>query len=548
MQQSQRGAVEIRSSSSPQAPDLLLKWEPWWPRFFRNLRDFLRYEKSVRSAPPGPFWSNILVQRPLPWKSFAQSAGLHVLGVVLLVTFTKLLWSKRFVEVRDPYADTTISYYKVSEYLPEIKPSVRPKAERRNAPMTKSKGDPELAAQEIISVPPTPDNSTQSIINPPHPEILANQAPLPNMVAWTPVSPAPPTAAMSKTQVQVPLLQQTAIPPAPDVSRAKSLVFPKLPQPEVVQPTLATADLRKSAGMEIPLLNAQVEAPKLPAPEPSTTTKTPAAPAAPPPPPSTAGLKPGTQAVGALIALNIHPVEPKDAIKVPDGSRHGIFAATPEGHKGAAGTPDSGDSSGPPSDSGNAPRDGTPGDGPDAGLSIRGGTPAQSPSSAVVQRPPLLAALSKPSLSDLARQTRPPSSSEPKIEDKVFGGKKVYSIEINMPNLTSAGGSWIIHFAELKATAGGGDLSTPIPVDKVDPAYPTDLMRERVEGTVTVYAVIHADGSVGEPRVLSGFDQRLDKSAVNAVLRWHFRPATRNGKPVELEAVFQVPFRSKKAF
>ena len=117
---------------------------------------------------------------------------------------------------------------------------------------------------------------------------------------------------------------------------------------------------------------------------------------------------------------------------------------------------------------------------------------------------------------------------------------------INMPNLTSAGGSWIIRFAELHQTRGA-DLTAPVPEQKFDPAYPPDLMQARVEGRVILYAVIHADGTVGEVRVLQGIDDRLDENAKKAIARWHFRPATKNGSPIELEAVVQVPFAVKKS-
>ncbi len=38
-------------------------------------------------------------------------------------------------------------------------------------------------------------------------------------------------------------------------------------------------------------------------------------------------------------------------------------------------------------------------------------------------------------------------------------------------------------------------------------------MRRNVQGTVTLYAVIRSDGSVGEVRVLQGVDDRLDAYA-----------------------------------
>ena len=82
---------------------------------------------------------------------------------------------------------------------------------------------------------------------------------------------------------------------------------------------------------------------------------------------------------------------------------------------------------------------------------------------------------------------------------------------------------------------------------KVDPAYPQQLMRENVHGTVILYAVIHADGSVGNIRVLRGVDERLDRFASEAIARWQFQPATKNGAPVDVEATFQIPFRPSRA-
>ena len=68
-------------------------------------------------------------------------------------------------------------------------------------------------------------------------------------------------------------------------------------------------------------------------------------------------------------------------------------------------------------------------------------------------------------------------------------------------------------------------------------------MRENVSGTVILYAVIHADGSVGNVRVLRGVDERLDLLASKAIAQWQFQPALKQGIPVDVEATFQIPFR-----
>jgi protein TonB len=85
-------------------------------------------------------------------------------------------------------------------------------------------------------------------------------------------------------------------------------------------------------------------------------------------------------------------------------------------------------------------------------------------------------------------------------------------------------------------------------MQKSDPGYPLELIRSNVHGMVTLYAVIHSDGRVGEIRVLNSPDDRLDSYAAKALARWKFLPAERGGKPVSLEAVVEIPFRVRQNF
>jgi TonB family protein len=134
----------------------------------------------------------------------------------------------------------------------------------------------------------------------------------------------------------------------------------------------------------------------------------------------------------------------------------------------------------------------------------------------------------------------------PRVADKIFSGKKSYSMALNMPNLTSAGGSWIIRFAQLEDDSTTGEITAPVAMTKVDPAYPSDLIRDGVEGMVVLYAVIHKDGSVGDVRVLQSLQGRLDENARLALLRWKFRPGTKNGQAVDLMAVVQIPYKASR--
>jgi TonB family protein len=119
---------------------------------------------------------------------------------------------------------------------------------------------------------------------------------------------------------------------------------------------------------------------------------------------------------------------------------------------------------------------------------------------------------------------------------------------LNMPNLNSSGGSWVIRFSELKEESAKGELFAPEATHKVDPGYPIELIRQNVQGMVTLRAVIHSDGRVSDVKVLNSPDERLDTYARAAFEQWQFRPGMKNGNAVALEAVVTIPFRIRKAF
>jgi TonB family protein len=70
-------------------------------------------------------------------------------------------------------------------------------------------------------------------------------------------------------------------------------------------------------------------------------------------------------------------------------------------------------------------------------------------------------------------------------------------------------------------------------IHRVDPAYPAEALRQRLEGSVVVEARIGRDGSVDDARAIRGEDV-LAQAAVEAVRRWRFTPYTIKGKPIEV--------------
>lgn len=566
-------------------PSFLVTLEPWHKVFLHNLADLFRFERRPPLrlvSRPAAFWPDVFVSSPLPWGRFLQSSLGHVLVIAALWGWAQL-WPQRPQRlVRSVFHSSDVVYYEAAEYLQPLNTGRREIHNR-----LPKKGEPEHAVQAVISVPPEADNRAQTIVAPPQLK-LQHDVPLPNLVNWARPQPAIPlaVAAGSLSEVKLPVLPSSVVAPPPDVDRimkpapdlAESVVAPApqvdatitkrnvyAPQPAIIQPPPQVQNVSASRLTDINIGRTEVVAPAPQLPTGQQRTLPTAAPlenstAVVPPPPSLQGS--GSSNQGRLIALNLHPAPPGGPVDVPAGNRRGTFAATPEGKPGAAGTPDV------PADNHHAATNGvgsgSRANGVPPGLFV-GANPKPNSSAAGMGVPggpqthantqpsdsPLLANATPPRVSSDPRRAELPSNAMNEPERKLFAGRKSYAMTLNVPNLNSAGGSWVMHFAEMKEaeTKEGqnrGDLVAPVATQAVDPGYPLELMRQNVQGTVTLSAVIRSDGSVGDVQTLRGVDDRLDAYARAALLRWHFRPATRNGEPVALQAVVMIPFRLRK--
>jgi TonB family protein len=57
-----------------------------------------------------------------------------------------------------------------------------------------------------------------------------------------------------------------------------------------------------------------------------------------------------------------------------------------------------------------------------------------------------------------------------------------------------------------------------------------------------LYGIIRKDGSIDSIQLVRSLDPQLDQNAIDALAQWKFRPGTRAGAPVDIEAVIYVPF------
>lgn len=566
-------------------PDLRLLVElPAQPRlFFGNLRDLIFPRRlpplELRSA-PAPFWHDVFVTGRLPWNRFLQSGACHVTAFALVIGFTRFFALQPEVVARPTFEHAQVIYYQPEEYLPPLD-TRDAKAERPR------KADPEFSRQPIISLPREADNRSQTIVTAPAVKLQGEVA-MPNIVAWSEkisdnmqkprlaIPPVPLTPAADITRI-APQMENSVVAPPPDISAPNAGAFQAL-QPAVVAPppSVEMASTRPLGDLNIGRSAVIAPAPQLSVAEqravagsrssgvggagPRVVTAQVV-----PPPPSVSGSGSNGASFGArgrVIALNLHPAvsAPPDP---PAGNRRGAFAAKPEGHAGASGSPGASGNGGSKENGSGSSRKGVS-DLP-AGLYVGNtaaktspvsGDPGKAPTSSV--NPNLVASVRPPRVTSApARPVQPESAAKlSDAERTVFGDRKFYSVTLNMPNLNSAGGSWVIRFAELShgvdnhdsgnhhdTPVSAEDLSQPMATRKVDPKYPLQLMRENVAGTVILYAIIHADGTVGSVRVLRGVDDRIDQFASQAVAQWQFQPAMKNGSPVDVEATFQIPFR-----
>jgi TonB family protein len=584
-------------------PKFLPQLEPRGKVFFRNLADILFFRNPpavVITAKPGRFWSDVFVDDRLSARALADSALLHVFLVVVIIGITETYFTWRPPELHDAFSHTKLTYYEVSEYLPEVNTSEKPKLTaprkpaRAGAPAAPA--DPTYAKQEIISVPPNPDNLKQTIVTPSQVRI-DQDVPLPNIVTAQPpkatdvlqVANRPVPKLETPPEILAPKLKVAMAPPdiangavpkpvealavanrpgpksltPPEVDAPKLAIGTALPEvatgavpaaaPAPIQVTNGRVRKNASAGSEVaaPTVKGSVAAPTIAT---NGTSQLPK-PAATP----TAASNSATNGVGntptssqQIIALSTQPAPPTGTLNIPNGTRRGTFAAGPDGRPGASGAPATTVEKSAAPETGGAPSGihvtGTGDASPHSGV-VAAGTPHDpSPADGLRNR---MIAMASGSPSIPAPRVQPEAANKTDADPTakaVFGDKRYYKLTVNMPNLTSASGSWVIRFAELNPQAGQAQiaLAAPIALSKSDPGYPPDLMKDKVEGTVILYAIIRADGSITDVKVINSVNERLDASAVAALHRWRFQPGSKANLPVDVEAVVHVPFKVKK--
>jgi TonB family protein len=532
-------------------------WQSPWEQFRSSLHSFLKEPRAPKTGPfsGSPHLCIHWIEGKLPGRAFTASTLWHIAAVWVL---TLPIWG--FLPSAHPLvapvqfeltwnaSASDLPHISLPVPLPKPKPAATKRAETP-APEASRGADAYHPRQTILSIPVQVTHPRQTLIQPDAPAAppkITEQ--LPNLVEWTATSPQPKPKIELASKAAAPVtkrrdLRDTAAPDIPNRERnpgplniASSPVVNPAPQ-LAMNPTAAPISQQRRAEKE------NAAAPEI-APEASA----------------------GDSGLRRMIALSADPAPPAPVAEVPRGNLAARVAISPEGTK--PGTP--GGSAKPAASSGgaaNGPEISAAGTGKAGGesgslpaaVSVTGGSEHRATGGGGVgvagNRPmgrinlhPMLSY--RPDSMDEARKGPSVTGAiDPNIApDKILSGKEVYTMQINMPNLTSSTGSWTLNFAQLDEGEGPelpaqGRLAAPALERKVDPEYPPSMIKQHVEGQVILYAIIRKDGSVDSIQRVRGLEPQLDKNAMEALAQWKFRPATRNGVPVDIEAIVFIPFR-----
>ncbi len=89
----------------------------------------------------------------------------------------------------------------------------------------------------------------------------------------------------------------------------------------------------------------------------------------------------------------------------------------------------------------------------------------------------------------------------------------------------------------------GNGVSAPRALDTPDPEYSEEARKAKYQGVVVLWLVVGPDGKPRDIRVSRPLGMGLDQKAIEAVQRWRFEPAMKDGRPVAVQINVEVNFR-----
>ena len=516
--------------------------------FFANCRDSLAVLAS-RTAVPSSVSPNYLF-RPtgitrmhFPGGSLRFSALVHGIFLALLAYLPRFMPAKAWPQFSEQLHEERIYYRLPLQDLAKIPrlapagPGDHPGSGSIHSPIPTLGSTAIHSSMTIISKPIHPDNSRQTIYqssSPPDLRITTEQK-LPNIVSLTPVPAPKPRLSLD---IVKPVLNSRQL---PQVTTPSVDAIPAVPMTTLLEP------LNTQSRLAIPLAG---EAWRLQSPKDM---------------PGKASEAPPTQS-GDIVALGVDPGAMTDKISLPGGNRLGEFSIGPAGRDPGApggalnGTVGGGNGTGGPGGDGSTGlgSGGSGGGGGSSGtsgtISITG-TEAGSGSGVMVDPiSPTNMVFPVPRAISVRKNAfvvsaGPVGGGSLNVYGALHCGT-IYSIFLPMP-----GKNWSLQYCEksggtqksLEETPGTVlHLEKPLLPPDVDLTQRFDFRRlplpvDNSHRTIILRGVIAIDGTIRHLVVHQGVLPEMDEAARIAFNRWIFKPALRDGKPVEVEILVGIP-------
>jgi TonB family protein len=526
-------------------PRLDVPWGDFRQSLASSVRALFSGPFTARKFLAGDYFRDCWVERRIPKRAVLAAALWHVVFLV-----SPIAWFSTIVRHNSAFDNAQVTWSDPIQDFPLLNiPAAKPKPVSHvdpNKPLPPKGADAFHPRQRIVTDPVHPNHPRQTLLNPVAPQLAPKILPdMPNIVQLqAPSAPARPhieisadaLAKLHPRQHRVATVTSTPLPDVPTLEQKPAeltlAISPNAP---------ARPKLELNAGAAPRIAERAQTGDSVPAPEIG------AAQAA-------ANGNPST-----LVALSAAPAPPKPDVQPPQGNLAARISISPEGTK--PGVPDGSPKAppDPPGDAGATLSSNGGGKSP-VGISISGGNPqpknvVSGLGSSKLSLPSSRSLAARPESNakaeDSPERTGPPNfaalppGAKP---EQIFAAKRVYTLAVNTANINSASGSWIMNFSELSPNQEGprttsSDLTGLALIRKVDPKYPPELIEQNVQGEVILYAVIRADGSLDSIQLVRGIDPQLDANAKSALSQWKFRPATKAGVPVDLEAIVHIPFK-----
>ncbi|HJY86263.1 MAG TPA: energy transducer TonB [Candidatus Acidoferrales bacterium] len=548
------------ATTESRVPKFLVRPEPRFAGWGSALALFWTPNPVDRGGSVARFSGSLVETRArVPRRALVTSTLLHFSVVMFLVRVPMWLHpSERYFRARE--SSRAVIYYDLGlvnflKTLPNIQepgPGGRPgRGDRPDRPpaLGSTAFHPKFT---IVSNPPLPDNSRQTILqsNSPPDLRIAQDLKLPTVLVGNPQAAPKPRLEF---HLQAPLkarAREANVEPPPNVK-----VF-AVPSDFPLQLAPATND-----------------APHLPVVPMSALLAT--ARAAQPGEPSPGGEQVGDPgAANGMLVIGVDSSGVARLLALPPGNRYGSFSISPAGGQpgspggvpggevgggtGGAGTGGDGSTGVGPGHSGGGGGGAASGTGPgltiaggsDAGAGGGTGTLAYSPSTTSV-----IPVITGPSVrkNTLIISTGSIGGGGLGVYGALRGGK-IYSTFLPMP-----GKSWVLQYAFAekpapKSAPGAASVNVQLAEGLVgpEPEQRFDFDRvpvpdEKADKLIVLHGVIRADGSVGELKLYYGVQPEMDQAALAAFSRWKFKPALRANQPVTVEILVGIPARMPKS-